>query len=49
MCAIWFWCLVNEVIYLVVHGVSRIYCFVVIISELCVRMGSVNMSFKRIL
>ena len=44
----WFWCLVNEVIYLIVHGVSRITNFVVIIGELCVWMGSVNMSFKRV-
>ena len=45
----WFWCLVNEVIYLVLHGVSRIYYFVVIISELYVWMRSVNMSFRRVL
>ena len=44
----WFKCLVNEVIYFVVHGVTRIYYFVIIISELCVWMRSVNMSFKRV-
>ena len=39
----------NEFIYLVVHGISRIYCFVIIISELRVWMRSVNMSFKQVL
>ena len=39
----------NEGIYLVVYGVSRIYCFVVIISELCVWVRSVDMSFGQVL
>ena len=44
----WFWCLVDEVIYLIVHGVSRIYLFVIIISELCVWMKSANLSFRQV-
>ena len=44
----WFWCLVNEVKYLVVHGVSGVYYFVVVIGELCAWMRSVNVSFWRV-
>ena len=42
----WLWCLMNEVIYFVVRGVGRIYCFVIVKSELCVWVWSVNMSFR---
>ena len=41
--------LMNEVIYFIVHCISRIYCFVIIKNKLCVWVWGANMSFEWVL